>query len=161
MPNLDCQQHTAAAIAAIKRLARVRPGMFPGPGIYVIRAGSDRFVKIGFTTSLAGRLGALTAGNHRELKTLAFVATDHQSGCAAEQAIHAAFSEHRAPSGWFAMAPCVFAFVRWVVQEGDAPRVRRTRPHCSHAVEKTTQRDSPVLRAIFGISSEQRATSSG
>jgi hypothetical protein len=77
MTKLECQQHTAAAIAAIKCLARVEPGMFPGPGLYVIRAGADRFVKIDFTVSLAGRLADLQSGNHRELRTLAFIETDH------------------------------------------------------------------------------------
>lgn len=81
-----------------------------GPGADYVDAGTVNMPGMNPCLTLDGRdrpddLKTGKTGNHRDLKVLAFIETDHQTRRAAERAIPKAFHQHSGLTDWFTMAP--------------------------------------------------------
>jgi hypothetical protein len=70
------------------------------PGYVYFIAGGP-FVKIGWTSCLAGRIAALQTGNPYKLEMLA----SHPGTFTTERTLHYRFRRHRTQDEWFALSP--------------------------------------------------------
>jgi hypothetical protein len=100
---------------------RARPkGCDTGPGwVYFIgEAGSDEYVKIGFTRDLNAdnRRKALQTGNPRKLEILVLCQVDDVR--AVEHTFHQLVESNRVQDEWFRQTPAVRHFIATLVNAG-------------------------------------------
>lgn len=112
LPHFDVGASVAqAANMAARWKAEGRPGWAPERRkslVYIVRAGANGPVKIGFTLGLKRRLELLQLGNHQKLKCLLVIDGD----VSVERELHERFQSSHIRGEWFRYTAELRAFVR-------------------------------------------------